>query len=78
MPPKSIPALLEQIGDLLDLKGENPFKVRAYYNAAKALSEVDDLDAIIKAGRLREVKGIGDAIADEAGRIHKDRQNDVL
>jgi DNA polymerase (family X) len=63
MPLKSIPALLEQIGDLLDMKGENPFKVRAYYNAAKALTEVEDLDAVIKAGRLREVKGIGDAIA---------------
>ncbi|HME43044.1 MAG TPA: DNA polymerase/3'-5' exonuclease PolX [Syntrophorhabdales bacterium] len=63
MPPKSIPALLEQIGNLLDMKGENPFKVRAYHNAARALSEVEDLDAVIQAGQLREIKGIGDAIA---------------
>ncbi len=63
MPPRSIPALLEQIGDLLDLKGENPFKVRAYHNAARALSEVEDLDAIIRTGHLREIKGIGEAIA---------------
>jgi len=45
------------------MKGENPFKVRAYHNAARALSEVEDLDAVIKAGHLREIKGIGDAIA---------------
>src|SRR5271157_361886 len=63
MPPKSIPALLVQIGNLLDMKGENPFKVRAYHNAARALSEVEDLDAVIQAGQLREIKGIGDAIA---------------
>ena len=63
MPPKSIPALLEQIGNLLDMKGENPFKVRAYHNAARVLSEVEDLDAVIQAGQLREIKGIGDAIA---------------
>jgi len=63
MPPISIPALLERIGNLLDMKGENPFKVRAYHNAARALSEVEDLDAVIKAGHLREIKGIGDAIA---------------
>jgi DNA polymerase (family X) len=63
MPPRSIPALLEQIGNLLNLKGENPYKVRAYHNAARAIAEVEDLEAIVKAGRLRQIKGIGDAIA---------------
>jgi DNA polymerase (family 10) len=63
MPQKSIAALLEQIAALLEIKGENPFKVRAYYNASKAVSEVEDLDAVMKAKRLKEIKGIGDAIA---------------
>jgi len=63
MPPRSIPALLEQIGNLLNLKGENPYKVRAYHNAARAIAEVDDLEAMLKAGRLRQIKGVGDAIA---------------
>ena len=63
MPQKSVPTLLEQIAALLEIKGENPFKVRAYYNAAKALSEVEDLDAAVKAKRLKEIPGIGDAIA---------------
>jgi DNA polymerase (family 10) len=63
MPQKSIAALLEQIAALLEIKGENPFKIRAYYNAAKAVSEVEDLDAVMKAKRLKEISGIGDAIA---------------
>ena len=63
MPQKSVPTLLEQIAALLEIKGENPFKVRAYYNAAKAVSEVEDLDAAVKAKRLKEIPGIGDAIA---------------
>jgi len=63
MPQKSVPTLLEQIAALLEIKGENPFKVRAYYNAAKALSAVEDLDAVIKSKRLKEIEGVGDAIA---------------
>lgn len=63
MLPKPLPALLEQIGALLEIKGENPFKVRAYYNAAKALSGVEDLDALVKSKRLKEIEGVGDALA---------------
>ena len=29
--------ILDQIGTLLELKGENPFKCRAYHNAARAI-----------------------------------------
>ena len=32
-----IAKILEQIARLLELKGENPFKIRAYVNAARAL-----------------------------------------
>jgi DNA polymerase (family 10) len=60
---KSVPQILEEIGTLLEIKGENPFKSRAYYNAAKTLSGIDDLDGIIKEKKLKEIKGIGEAIA---------------
>jgi DNA polymerase (family X) len=60
---KSIAGLLEEIGMLLEIKGENPFKVRAYYNAAKALSGLDDLPDLVAQKRLRQVKGIGEALA---------------
>jgi len=60
---KSIPQILEEIGTLLEIKGENPFKSRAYYNAAKTLSGIDNLDEIITKRKLKEIKGIGEAIA---------------
>lgn len=60
----NIVSILEDIGRLLEIKGENTFKVRAYGNAAHALTEsLDDLDRIISEGRLREIRGIGEAIA---------------
>ena len=44
---KPIPQILEEIAMLLEIKGENPFKSRAYYNAAKTLSGVDNLNEVI-------------------------------
>ena len=66
MPERKIVTILEEIGTLLEIKGENPFKSRAYFNAARTLSGLEDLDGIVAQGRLREIKGIGEAIA---GRI---------
>ncbi len=63
MAAKSIPQILEEIAALLEIKGENPFKSRAYYNAAKLLAGVDNLDDVIKGKKLREIRGIGEAIA---------------
>ena len=54
---------LEEIALLLDLKGENPFKSRAYTNAARTLSMLDDdLGALLASGKLAEQKGIGEAL----------------
>jgi DNA polymerase (family 10) len=63
MEKRSIPELLEEIGTLLEIKGENPFKANAYFTAARTLSVVDNLDEIIKERRLKEIKGIGDALS---------------
>ncbi len=55
--------LLVEISVLLELKGENPFKARAYTNAARALEGLSEpLDKLIRDNRLDEIKGIGDAI----------------
>lgn len=68
--------IFNQIGLLLELKGENPFKVRAYYNAARTLENIgEDLALLIHEDRLGEVVGFGDAIVkkikewDSTGRI---------
>src|SRR5438094_7628871 len=59
-----IAAVLEEIGTLLELKGENPFKIRAYANAARSieawggnLSDLQDEEALSK------IPGIGKSIA---------------
>jgi DNA polymerase (family 10) len=58
--------ILDEIGTLLELKGENPFKSRAYHNAARTITGLDqDLDALVQSKQLTSIKGIGEAIADK-------------
>lgn len=55
--------IMDEIGGLLRFRGENPFKIRAYENAAQAIRELDEpLDVLLADGRLRAVPGIGAAI----------------
>ena len=55
--------ILEEIGVLLELKGENLFKIRAYHNAARVVEALEEaLDKAIEDGVLAEQKGLGEAI----------------
>lgn len=55
--------VLIEIGVLLELKGENPFKTRAYANAARALEVLrEPIEKLVSENRLGEIKGIGDAL----------------
>lgn len=63
---KQIAEILEEIGILLELKGENPYKSRAYSNAARTLESLnDDLDTLVREDRVQELKGIGEALAEK-------------
>ncbi len=56
--------VLQRIAQLLELKGENPFKVRAYTNAANALSTYPgSLSELAAQGALEKIPGLGRAIA---------------
>lgn len=57
--------ILESIAQLLEFRGENTFKVRAFQNAARALETVtDELSALAaEPGRLEAIPGIGKSIA---------------
>jgi DNA polymerase (family 10) len=58
-----IASILEEIGMLLELKGENPFKVRAYENAARAIQALTEpVERLLIEKRLSAVKGIGESI----------------
>src|SRR3954447_18409333 len=62
-----IAEILESIAQMLELKGENVFKVRAYLNAARALETFSgDLTALAGENRLGEIPGVGKAIAEKA------------
>lgn len=55
--------ILVEIGTLLELKGENPFKTRAYTNGARTIEGLNEpLATIVAEKRLGEIKGIGAAL----------------
>jgi DNA polymerase (family 10) len=64
--------VLNEIGTLLELKGENPFKVRAYHSGARVLDGIEDaeLATLIREQRLESVKGLGEALAQKIGELH--------
>jgi DNA polymerase (family 10) len=58
-----VAAMLNRIADLLEIKGENFFKVRAYREAVRQLDNLTtEVETLIRDGRLTEVPGIGEAI----------------
>ncbi|GFN23162.1 DNA polymerase/3'-5' exonuclease PolX [Thermanaeromonas sp. C210] len=55
---------LAEMGDLLELKGEEPFKVRAYQRAARALEHLEEEAASLYArGELERIPGVGKNLA---------------
>jgi DNA polymerase (family 10) len=63
---EEIIGVFENIARLLELKGENPFKIRAYLHASKALETLaEPLEKLIAEERLVAVDGIGKATAEK-------------
>lgn len=77
---KELAAILLQIGDLEDMK-DQPFKANAYKRAARLVEGLkEDVERIVERGRLKDLRGIGEALAKkieeyvQTGRIsHLDR-----
>ena len=63
--------VFQDIADLLELKGENVFKIRAYQKAARAIDYYPrELEALIDEGEdLRSIPGVGEAIAKKAAEL---------
>src|SRR5688572_9018758 len=72
MTKNEIADILTEIGTLLELKGENPFKVRAYQTGARALEGIEEaeLGRLIKDDELQSVRGIGDALGQKITELH--------
>jgi DNA polymerase (family 10) len=63
--------VLEEMASLLDILGENPFKIRSYENAARAVGSLPgDLGEMVASGELLNVKGIGKSLFSHIEELH--------
>ncbi len=66
MDKKQIAAVLKEMAVMMEIRGDNPFKVRAHQNAARIIEGLSvDLPALVKSGQLLEIKGIGKGMAEK-------------
>src|ERR1043165_981329 len=64
--------LLDEIGERLQMEGDSRFKSRAYYKAADSLRALGEpLPQIIDEGRVREIPGVGEAIAEKIETMYR-------
>lgn len=74
---EEICTLLKNIGRLLELKGENPFKTRAYLNAARSIEGLSEpIAKRVENNTLGEIEGIGKALQNKIGTLVKEGQLD--
>ena len=75
----AIAAALQEIGALLELKGGQYFKARAYKAGARAVAELsEDVGKLIKQNRLTFVKGIGQALAKQIDQLYSTGESSML
>jgi DNA polymerase (family 10) len=61
----TIAGIFDEIADLLDIQGANPFRIRAYRNAARTIGELGaDLKTLMERGTaLTDIPGIGEDLS---------------
>ena len=63
-----VAGVLYNISELLEIKGENTFKIRAYAKAARAIEgTTEDIEKIAHEKRLKDIPGVGESIAMKIG-----------
>jgi len=61
-----IAVIFNQIGDLLEIQGANPFRIRAYRRAAANIEGLaDNIETLALGGTLRNIAGIGEDLANK-------------
>ena len=61
---KELADLFERMADILEFKGENPFKISAYRKASRIIRDLtQDIEDITESGKLKDVPGIGEGMA---------------
>ncbi len=60
---KEVTKVFQDIADLLELKGENPFKIRAYQKVVRSIEHLPvEMEQLVKEDKLKEIPGVGEAI----------------
>ncbi|HEY8531759.1 MAG TPA: helix-hairpin-helix domain-containing protein, partial [Limnochorda sp.] len=60
-------AIFREMADLLELKGESVFKIRAYRRAAEQLEQLpEELGEVVRSGEIDRLPGFGKALAAKA------------
>src|SRR5262245_48348089 len=61
-----IASALAEIGTLLELKGENPFRTNAYHAAARTIDQLgEELAAKVRAGTFEHLPGVGETLKEK-------------
>ncbi|MCD6257484.1 DNA polymerase/3'-5' exonuclease PolX [Candidatus Aerophobetes bacterium] len=67
-----IARIFREIADLLSIKGENPFRIRAYEKAADILEHLSgNIEELYREGKLKQIPGIGKGILEKIETIIK-------
>lgn len=65
-----VAAVLEAVAQILEIRGENPFKSRAYYSAARTTEQLGQAIAkIVEAGELGELPGFGKVLTEKVTQL---------
>jgi DNA polymerase (family 10) len=71
--------LLQEFGQRTAFRGGNPYRARAYSRAAENLFALaEPLEDIVAQNRLREIPGVGDAIAEIVTKLHRTGRHPAL
>jgi len=63
---KEIALLFEKMADILEFKGDNPFKINAYRKAGRILNDLTtDIEEVMRSGKLESIPGIGKGTAEK-------------
>ena len=75
----AVSTILSELGRRLELEGGNPYRARAYGRAAQGLLLSPlPLEQLVSEGRLKEIPGIGDALAAMITQLHETGQHPRL
>ena len=63
---QEVAQVFHEIADILEIQGENSFRIRSYRNAAVTIEGLsEDVNSIYKKGALRGIPGVGESIAEK-------------